>query len=466
MYPREIPVACVQVVAHDRNDFARAWPHLLAAVDEACASGAKLVVLPEGSVPGYVLGSEPVSSEQLGDARADLAARARRHAATIVYGAAKIVGDRTYNAAIVLGPDGHELGYAAKQFLWHFDRRWYAAGETLEPIATPLGNLGLLVCADGRIPTIAATLCDRGAELLVMPTAWVTSGRDPLAFENIQADFIASIRARENGVPFVAANKVGVERASVAYCGKSAIFDADGATIARGDETHPSIVRGTVEVGGRTRPVRRSFAPASPAIHEVLAPLPSRRIRVAFTCASDEATIERHVGHAADGDADVLIARGTATTERSERGMTVAVIARHDAIIDVAGLRIANLDAATLTSPRALVETRLAGIDCFIWHAGQDDAATVAFARSRAAELRAYVLVFASDERGYIVDPDGVVAAGTFARYTLASFVYDPARTAATTVAPTTDVLAGLRTAERIAQSFRTQPFLETPRAR
>ena len=431
---------------------------MLAAVDDACATGAKLVVLPEGTVPGYVLGSEPVSNEQLGRASADLATRARRHAATIVYGAAKIVGDRTYNAAIVLGPGGDELGYAAKQFLWHFDRRWYAAGETLDPIVTPLGVLGLLVCADGRIPTIAATLCDRGAELLVMPTAWVTSGRDPYAFENVQADYIASIRARENGVPFVAANKVGVERASVAYCGKSTIFDADGATIARGDETNASIVRATVVVGDRTRPIRRRFAPSSPTLNEAGARPEPRRLRIAFTCATDEATIARHVVHAADADADVLIASGSTTHERSEQGVHVAVIARRDAILDIANLRIATLDAATFESPRAAIEARLADIDCFIWHAGRDDTATVAIARTRAAELRAFVLVFASDERSYIVDPDGVVAAGTFAGFTLASFVYDPARTAATMVAPTTDVLAGLRTAERIA--------LETPRAR
>lgn len=465
MLPRKIPVACVQVAAHDRDDFTRAWPLVLASVDDACASGAKLVVLPEGTVPGYVLGSEPVSSEQLGRARADLAARAHRHAVTIVYGAAKIVDDRTYNAAIVLGPSGDELGYAAKQFLWHFDRRWYAAGETLDPIITPLGVLGLLVCADGRIPTIAATLCDRGAELLVMPTAWVTSGRDPHAFENVQADYIASTRARENAVPFVATNKVGVERASVAYCGKSAIFDADGATLARGDETQPSVVRATIVVGDRRRPRRRTFAATAPTVNEAGArPQPARR-RVAFTCATDEATIARHVGHAADADADVLIAPGSVTRERREGSVTVVVVAKRDAILDLAGLRIAILDDATLESPRAMIAARLADIDCFIWHAGRDDAATVALARTRAAELRAFVLVFASDERSYVVDPDGVVAAGTFARYTLASFVYDPTRTAATMVAPTTDVLAGLRTAERIAQNFPSQPSLETPRA-
>ena len=466
MLPRKIPVACVQVIAHDRNDFARAWPHVLDAVDEACAGGAKLVVLPEGSVPGYVLGSEAVPREQLDAAQGDLAERARRHATTIVFGAAKIVGDRTYNAAIVLGPRGDELGYAAKQFLWHFDRRWYAAGETLDPIATPLGMLGLLVCADGRIPTIAATLCDRGAELLVMPTAWVTSGRDPHAFENVQADFIASVRARENGVPFVAANKVGVERASVAYCGKSAIFDADGVTIARGDETHPAIVCGTIVIGDRARPARRQFTVAAFAGGVAEARPQPRRLRIAFTQATDAATITRHASNAADADADLLIATGTATIDTGERPITVAILANDDAILDIADLRVANLDAATLASPRALVESRLAGIDCFIWHAGRDDAATVAIARTRAAELRAFVIVFASDDRSYVVDPDGVVAAGTFPGYTLASFVYDPARTAATTVAPTTDVLAGLRTAERIAQNATAPSDLEIPSAR
>ncbi len=466
MLPRKIPVACVQVAAHDRDDFARAWPHVLASVDDACASGAKLVVLPEGTVPGYVLGSEPVSSEQLEHARADLATRARRHGATIVYGAAKIVDDRTYNAAIVLGPSGDELGYAAKQFLWHFDRRWYAAGETLDPIVTPLGILGLLVCADGRIPTIAATLCDRGAELLVMPTAWVTSGRDPHAFENVQADYIASTRARENAVPFVATNKVGIERASVAYCGKSTIFDADGVTIARGDEAQPSNVRATIVVGDRPRPTRRTFAPSSHAVHDVGARREPQRLRVAFTCATDEATIARHVGNATDADADVLIAPGSTTHERIEGSLTITLVARRDAIVEIAGRRIAILDDATLESPRAVIDARLDGIDCFIWHAGRDDAATVALARTRAAELRAFILVFAKGDRSYVVDPDGVVAAGTFPGYSLASFVYDPARTAATMVAPTTDVLAGLRTAERIAKTIPTQPSLETPRAR
>ena len=242
----KIPVACVQPGAHNREDFDSVWPHLVSLVDEAGERGARLIVLPEATVPAYVLGTEPVPLEQIARAFADIRVLAQRHAAVIVYGGAKIVTGATFNAAICIGPDGRELGYAAKQFLWHFDRRWFAPGETLAPIETPLGTLGLLVCADGRIPTIASTLVDRGATMLVMPTAWVTSGRDPSALENIQADLFANVRARENGVPFVVSNKCGVERGSVAYCGKSAIIDGAGAFVARGSERDEEIVFGEV----------------------------------------------------------------------------------------------------------------------------------------------------------------------------------------------------------------------------
>ncbi|GAC1521723.1 MAG: hypothetical protein NVS2B8_02040 [Vulcanimicrobiaceae bacterium] len=418
----------MQVGAHDRDDFERAWPQIVARVDEAGERGAKLIVLPEGTVPAYVLGDEPVAQALLDNAAADIARVARRFHAVVVYGGAKIVSDRTYNAAIAIGPGGDELGFAAKQFLWHFDRRWYAAGDTLAPIATPVGRLGLLVCADGRIPTIAATLCDRGAELLVMPTAWVTSGRSPRAFENVQADFMAAVRARENGVPFVAANKVGVERGSVAYCGKSAIFASDGATIARGDES---------------------------------------RVRIAFTPRTTAADLARLARYAGEADADVLLApaidpapAAPGDDVASEVGARVVRVEDRDAVLHLGSLRLASVRAQTLRSPRALASARLAGVDAFVWFADGDSEWDVAFARTRAAELRAYVVVFVDARRAYVVDPDGLVAAGTFGDYALASFGYEPTRTAATQVAPSTDVLEGLRLAETIAATPQKEPTL------
>lgn len=67
------------------------------------------------------------------------------------------------------------------------------------------------------------------------------------------------------------------------------------------------------------------------------------------------------------------------------------------------------------------------------------------FARTRAAELRAYVVVFDSPRRrAFAVDPDGAVMCGTFGEFALAAFAFDRTRTDAWRVAPATDVRDGL----------------------
>ena len=421
---------------------------MLALVGSAATRGAELVVLPEGSVPAYVLGTEPVSERQLQFASQTLAAVAREYRITIVFGAAKMVRDRTFNAAVCLGPDGSELGFAAKQFLWHFDRRWFAAGATLEPIDTPVGRLGLFVCADGRIPTIAATLVERGANLLVMPTAWVTSGRDPAALENIQADLMANVRARENGVPFVVANKVGVEAQSVAYCGKSAIIAADGSFIARGSERDEAIVYGEVEIETASRHI--TFVSATPPASSAETPLLSRA-RIAFTLASGSAEIERLAHYAALADVELLIAPAATSVSAAVPLLRRPATPATERSETSAGIRAYFVDTESVVSPRGLVEPRLAGIDLFVWEADGEAAWILAFARTRAAELRAYIVVFdRARERAFVVDPDGVTLAGTFEDFVMAAFAYDRARAAATIVAPATDVALGLRSAEAL----------------
>jgi predicted amidohydrolase len=468
--PRTLPVAAIQPNAHDRNDFKTIWPRVLRLANDAAERGAKLIVLPEGTVPAYVLGTEPVHASEIGGANEDLQALASRYGLVIVYGGVKIANGAARNAAICIGPDGAELGYAAKQFLWHFDRRWFTAGQTLQPIETPLGTLGLLVCADGRIPTIAATLVERGAQALVMPTAWVTSGRDPEALENLQADLLANVRARENGVPFVIANKCGVERASVAYCGKSAIVAASGEFVARGSETREEIVWGEIELARRGR--TRADA-AMPHVRSSAEELSLRaRLRIAFTAACDPAELAGLAAAAAVADCDLIVSGGPLPAEitlRAPAGAGVPLAALLDGspssarggvrIVEAEGLRFAAVADGSVLDPRGLVDLRLHGIDLFVWRAGAacEPSWRARFARTRAAELRAFVIVFESDgeagrERAFAVDPDGAVVAGTYGDFRLASFVYDRARAAATTVAPATDVLAGLRVAEAIRE--------------
>lgn len=452
MAERRIPVACVQARAHDRADFETCWPRVLALADAAAARGAKLVVLPEGTVPAYVLGTAPVEAGQLERAQSALAELAQRHAITLVYGGAKLVQGRTFNAAIAVGPDGSELGFAAKQFLWHFDRRWFDPGATLDPIDTPAGRLGLLVCADGRVPTIAATLVERGAEVLVMPTAWVTSGRDPGALENVQADLFVNVRAHENGVPFIGANKCGVELESVAYCGKSSIVDAQGRLVARASERGEMVLHGEIVIGNRVERTLYELSSREPAA----AGEPRTRARIAFTLASEPDEVARFARLAAAADADILLACGRAPNHAPLEILVLDDVAEDYAdSIELGGLRLGVVGSQTFCNPRGLVPARLGGLDLFCWNASGDDPSwQVAYARTRACELRAYVVAFDRERgRAFAVDPDGAILGGTFDDYRMAAFAYDSTRSSATAVAPYTDVLAGLSAVETIRRA-------------
>lgn len=404
----------MQTVAHDRADFSVRWPALLARIAAAAESGARLIVVPEGTVPAYVIGTEPVDPQQTEDAARDVIAIASRTGATIVYGGARAGANGLANSAYVVTPAGI-VGYADKCFLWHFDRRWFSAGTALEPVDTPVGRLGIFICADGRIPTVASTLVAKGAEILVVPTAWVTSGRDPNALENLQADLMAPVRARENGVPLVAANKVGVEARSVAYCGKSQIVAADGTLVALASQRDETILRGTVALG-------RSIAdvpPQPPAVARLAGdPLPAT-MRIAIAAHADAAL------------------RKLATVEDAE-----LAIDPHER---PASADIAIVEDEAMVDPRALVAPRLDGVRLFVWHASIEAEWVVPFARTRAAELRAYVVAFDTPRRrAFAVDPDGAIVCGTFGALELAAFTFERARTESWRVAPATDVREAL----------------------
>ena len=426
MTPRTIVAAAVQTAAHNRAALPQAWASASRGIREAAAEGANLIVLPEGTLPAYVLGYEPYDGGEIEEALAELRTLAADLRVVLVAGVARRENGRTFNSALVVDADGSVAGAADKHFLWHFDRQWYAPGERLEPVRTTLGTIGALVCADGRIPTIARALVDRGAELLVMPTAWVTSGRDSAHLENVQADLLARVRARENGVPFVAANKCGVEQACVAYCGKSQIVAADGSIAAMAPEREEAIIVSHLEIGSQRAP--------RPPLAEIVsgpAPEPFGETRVALAPHADFSiqAIEERLRIL---EAQVLIAPGL--------------------IHPQGGLAPVMVDDDRLFDPGYLSVQRLAGWDLAIWQTSSDPQWQIAFARARALELKIYIAVLdASRMRAFAVDPDGAVVCGTFDGYEIASFSYDPSRTQHTLVAPGTDVRAGLERAYRDA---------------
>ena len=412
-----IRVAAVQLAAHDRSGFVRSLDPVLEATQRA-GSRAQLVVLPEATLPAYVLGSEPVNDEAVEAALERLAQIARSTGAVVVVGAAVRAGAGLQNAAVVIDADGSIAGRAGKIFLWHFDRRWFARGDRIAPIQTAIGPLGALVCADGRLPTIARALVDAGARALVMPTAWVTSGRDPTALENVQADLLARVRAYENGVPFVAANKCGAEQAMVAYCGKSQIVDRRGEPLALASQSVAETIFAEIELGA---PPRRALPPQPPPRAAAQTPL---RVAISFHPLPPDIDERLEVLD----DAFAISPDDDARLGALDRTVALAA-AGDDVVLDPAGL----------------VGYRRANYQLVVWTTDLPAPWAERIARARALELRLYVVVFdAGAQRAFAVDPDGTVLAGTFGEYRLASFTLDPRKTKETAVAPGTDVGDGI----------------------
>ena len=81
-----------------------------------------------------------------------------------------------FNLAFLFAPDGHIAGFIPKVNLIELEQ---AAGldltpgelDEVNPLPTPLGVLGLLICADAWDPAVAERLVSGGAQILVNPAA-------------------------------------------------------------------------------------------------------------------------------------------------------------------------------------------------------------------------------------------------------------------------------------------------------
>ena len=268
---RVLDVALLQLRAFGLADHEAAWAELLRRIDEAATSGDSppdLIVAPEASYPAYYLHSRAAyeATGVLADAEVEaaLAERASRHGATLVVGLVqRAPGGALRNQAVSFGPSGEVLARTAKRFLWHFDTEWFEAGwsepgEGVEVFEVGGARAGVFVCADGRLPEIARALAAAGAELLIDPTAWVSSGRDPAELSNPQVDYMLAARAIENGAWVVAADKVGVEAGTIVYAGRSGVVDPAGRWRVRAPSDEPGIIRSSIDLDeARGAPVPR-----------------------------------------------------------------------------------------------------------------------------------------------------------------------------------------------------------------
>lgn len=205
-------------------------------VEAAAAAGAQLVVLPELASSGYVFESEAeaaATSEDLSGALVEsLTAACRRLGVHVCFGLNEKDGDCRHNSAVLAGPDG-VLGTYRKVHLFNDEKSWFVPGDSLTVVETPLGRIGMLICFDLWFPEVARGLALGGAEVICVPTNWVSSFKRTVYDERgwCQGDYMAVAAAAANGCVVACADRIGTER-GVPFLGASIIVGADGWPVA------------------------------------------------------------------------------------------------------------------------------------------------------------------------------------------------------------------------------------------
>ncbi len=237
-------IALLQLPAYDVQDAAASLGHTLLRIDDAARERPDIIALPEVTYPGYFLGSAtPANVLSPAEAMAQFAAKAREHGVYIAVGMALETPDGPLsNGAALFGRDGALVGRYEKSFLWHFDERWFQRGSSYPVFETDVARVGMLVCADGRLPEIARALTLNGAQIILDLTAWVSGARHAADLTTVQREYLMQTRAAENGVWIAAADKYGIEAQSIVYCGRTCFINPRGEYVASLGPDEPGVL--------------------------------------------------------------------------------------------------------------------------------------------------------------------------------------------------------------------------------
>ncbi|UJF24970.1 carbon-nitrogen hydrolase family protein [Suttonella sp. R2A3] len=199
------------------------------AIRRAAARDAKLIVLPESSLYTREPGDQTLYAQPLdGPFVQALSTLSEELSITIVAGMSEPATDsRVYNTTVVLADGALQHHYRKLHLYDAFSYREsdeFVAGDELPPIFEVSGlHCGLMTCYDLRFPELARLLAERGADVIIVPTAWFAG---PLKEWHWQV--LCAARAIENGVYLVA-----IDSCSTRRIGMSRVVDPYGVAIAQ-----------------------------------------------------------------------------------------------------------------------------------------------------------------------------------------------------------------------------------------
>jgi predicted amidohydrolase len=230
-------------ITHDKHKNLARFVEL---IDEAASQKANILVLPEVALQGYadfgytfqqpefaewrryfVRESEPIP----GPSTEVIRKAVERHGMYVQLGMAEIAlhGNVIYNSTALIGPDG-VVGVYRKTHA-HPDYPFFNTGESVPVFHTPFGTIGSLICYDIVFPELGRVYALKGAQMLLMSTAWPMKGHDrETDYAGGNMDLMARANAIANQIWLVVSNHCETDAYSTHddYYGGSQIIDPGG----------------------------------------------------------------------------------------------------------------------------------------------------------------------------------------------------------------------------------------------
>ena len=162
------------------------------------------------------------------------------HNMSIIAGISERTTAGIYNVAVAINPQGLMIANYRKVHLYApSGEDVFESGHELVTFSLGDFTMGLMICYDIRFPEMARSLALKGADVIVVPTAW--------PFPRVEHwQLLTRVRALENQCYLIGANRVGRDEAAY-LCGNSRIVDPHGVTVSSSSEDQEEIIYGTLE---------------------------------------------------------------------------------------------------------------------------------------------------------------------------------------------------------------------------
>lgn len=225
-------------------------------IDQAHASGAELVLLPENFA---MLDSkaliELAKQEDRGGEILNFLSDQAKKGIWVIAGSVPLLaesGDKVYASSLVFDADGNFVNRYDKVHLFDVDvadahtsyreSDFIAHGSELVLSQTPLGKVGLSICYDLRFPEHFQKLRQLGAEVLTVPSAFT--------YVTGEAHWEVLLRARaiETQCYVLAANQGGRHSETRHSWGHSMIIDPWGTVLAECKTPGPGIIQANIDL--------------------------------------------------------------------------------------------------------------------------------------------------------------------------------------------------------------------------